>query len=148
MKTNFTGDVENIEKDKDEPYKDSLPSNRESQHLRLLELEKKGVRLASLQILENIFRLSSFNRFWRFVDSFNLSHNLCIPRLKVASSRLRSFATSRIVADFQSKTDKSVESRSHRKKYVGPHCLDVSHDKAYQGRTNAFSETFWQIEKG
>ena len=81
------------------------------------------------------------------MDSFNLSLNLCTPRLIVESSRLRAFATSRIVADFQSKTDKGYESRCHRKKYVGPHCLEA-HDKAYQGRTNAFSETSWQIEKG
>ena len=45
------------------------------------------------------------------MDSFNLSLNLCTPRLIVESSRLRAFATSRIVADFQSKTDKSDESR-------------------------------------
>ena len=29
-----------------------------------------------------------------------------------------------------------------------PKVIEVSHDKAYQGRTNAFSETSWQIEKG
>ena len=112
------------------------------------DYRNEGVRLASLRIKENIFRLSSFNRSWTFVGSFYLSLNLCTPQLKVESSRLRAFATSRIVADFQSKTDKSVESRSHRKKYVGPHCFEVSHDKEYQGRTNAFSETSWQIEIG
>ncbi len=54
------------------------------------------------------------------MDSFNLSLNLYTPRLKVASSRLRAFATSRIVADFQSKTDKSDESRCHRKNTLPP----------------------------
>ncbi len=54
------------------------------------------------------------------MDSFNLSLNLCAPRLIVESSRLRAFATSRIVADFQSKTDKSDESRCHRKSMLPP----------------------------
>ncbi len=113
----------------------------------MLPVRGSGLQVCEFKKTFRRLRLNSFNRSWRFVDSFNLSLNLCTPRLIVESSRLRAFATSRIIADFQSKTDKSDESRSHRKKYVGLHCLEVSHDKAYQSRTNAFSETSWQIKK-
>ena len=70
------------------------------------------VKLECLKLQASIWRFSSSNWFWSPSDSFNRRHKRCTAKLIVESSRLKTFPTSRIVADFQSKANRPIIARA------------------------------------